>query len=99
GFYASAAKAGILASGDPDGFLRNFELMGVQRHLKAAGIFARLWHRDGKPAYLEDVPRTLTYVHELGPRHPELEFLVRLIGERCLPALERLAAVAEPARR
>lgn len=68
-------------------FLRYFELMGVQRHLKAAGIFARLNHRDGKPGYLRDVPRTLSYIADLTPRYPELEFLVRLIEDRCLPAL------------
>ncbi|HEX5513613.1 MAG TPA: phosphotransferase, partial [Gammaproteobacteria bacterium] len=43
-------------------WLRWFDLMGVQRHLKASGIFARLWHRDGKPGYLGDVPRTLQYI-------------------------------------
>ena len=69
-------------------FTRDFELMGVQRHLKAAGIFARLNHRDGKSVYLHDIPRTLQYVIELLPRYTELEFLVTLIRERCLPALE-----------
>ena len=69
-------------------FTRDFELMGVQRHLKAAGIFARLKHRDGKSDYLHDIPRTLQYVIELLPRYTELEFLVTLIRERCLPALE-----------
>ena len=67
-------------------FLRYFELMGVQRQLKAAGIFCRLNHRDGKPGYLNDVPRTLEYIVELGPRYQELDFLVRLIEERVLPA-------------
>jgi aminoglycoside/choline kinase family phosphotransferase len=71
-----------------DDFLRYFELMGVQRHLKAAGIFARLNHRDGKPDYLLDVPRTLSYVIDLVPRYEELAFLGRLIEERCLPGLE-----------
>jgi aminoglycoside/choline kinase family phosphotransferase len=69
-------------------FLRYFDLMGVQRHLKAAGIFARLNHRDGKPAYLADVPRTLQYIVDLGPKYAELEFLVRLVNERCLPAMQ-----------
>ncbi|MGI9199579.1 MAG: aminoglycoside phosphotransferase family protein, partial [Woeseiaceae bacterium] len=73
---------------DADTFLRHFELMGVQRHLKAAGIFARLNLRDGKPGYMADIPRTLNYIVELGPRYPELEFLTELIVERCLPALE-----------
>jgi N-acetylmuramate 1-kinase len=71
-----------------DEFLRAFELMGVQRHLKAAGIFARLCHRDGKPSYLGDVPRTLGYIVELAPRYAELAFLVELIEARVLPALD-----------
>ena len=60
--------------------------MGVQRELKAAGIFCRLNHRDTKPAYLDDVPRTLNYIVELGSRYEELDFLMRLISERVLPA-------------
>lgn len=68
-------------------FLHAFELMGVQRHLKAAGIFARLWLRDGKPGYLGDVPRTLGYIVELAPRHDELAFLAGLIDEQVLPRL------------
>ena len=73
---------------DESQFMRYFEFMGVQRHLKAAGIFARLNHRDGKPGYMADVPRTLSYIVELGPRHDELEFLIDLIKNRCLPALQ-----------
>ena len=72
---------------DAGQFLRYFDLMGVQRHLKAAGIFARLNHRDGKPGYLADVPRTLQYIVDLEPKYEELKFLVRLINERCLPLL------------
>ena len=68
-------------------FRRYFELMGVQRHVKAAGIFARLNHRDGKAAYLDDIPRTLSYLVELGPQYDELQFLVRLIEERMLPGM------------
>jgi len=59
----------------------------VQRHLKAAGIFARLNHRDGKPGYMDDIPRTLQYIVDLEPKYTELDFLVRLINERCLPLL------------
>ncbi|MFQ5608664.1 MAG: aminoglycoside phosphotransferase family protein [Woeseiaceae bacterium] len=69
-------------------FLRYFELMGVQRHLKASGIFCRLNHRDGKAGYLKDIPRTLSYIVDLGPRYDELAFLVRLIVDRCLPGFE-----------
>ncbi|HEX7060999.1 MAG TPA: phosphotransferase [Woeseiaceae bacterium] len=67
--------------------LGRFELMGVQRHLKAAGIFARLCHRDGKRGYLEDVPRTLRYIVEVAPRHPELACLAALIEEEILPRM------------
>ena len=73
---------------DEEQFRRYFELMGAQRHLKAAGIFARLCHRDGKSAYLEDVPRTLSYIAELGPRYPELEFVIDLIESRVLPGMD-----------
>jgi len=66
-------------------FRRHFELMGVQRHLKAAGIFCRLNHRDGKTGYLGDIPRTLSYIVELGDSHEELEFLVGLIESKVLP--------------
>ena len=73
---------------DQDQFLRYFELMGVQRHLKVAGIFARLNHRDGKPAYMAHIPRTLSYIVELAPRYEELHFVLDLVNERCLPALQ-----------
>jgi aminoglycoside/choline kinase family phosphotransferase len=59
--------------------------MGVQRHLKASGIFARLWHRDGKAGYLPDVPRTLQYIVNACANDVELEFLGELVAERVLP--------------
>lgn len=65
-----------------------FDTMGVQRHLKAAGIFARLERRDGKRGYLKDVPRTLGYVVDVANCYPELEFLATFVEERCLPRLE-----------
>jgi aminoglycoside/choline kinase family phosphotransferase len=86
--YFGRLDASVRGSLSEDNLMRCFELMGVQRHLKAAGIFARLNHRDGKPDYMLDVPRTLSYIVDLAPRYPELEYLVRLIEERCLPALE-----------
>jgi aminoglycoside/choline kinase family phosphotransferase len=70
-------------------FRRYFDLMGVQRHLKAAGIFARLNLRDGKASYMADIPRTLGYITRLRSDYAELEFLARLIDTRCLPGLER----------
>jgi aminoglycoside/choline kinase family phosphotransferase len=82
-----AAAAGLDTGTDEAQFLRWFDLMGVQRHLKAAGIFARLWHRDGKPGYLPDVPRTLGYVVEACARHDDLAALGDLVRERVLPAM------------
>jgi len=86
-YYGLLDKSTQAAITEPD-FVRAFELMGVQRHLKAAGIFCRLNHRDGKSGYLADIPRTLSYIVDLSPRYRELDFLVRLISERCLPQLE-----------
>ena len=71
---------------DEQQFCRYFELMGVQRQLKAAGIFCRLNHRDGKSRYLDDVTRTLEYIVEISPRYEELSFLQHLIDARILPA-------------
>jgi hypothetical protein len=67
---------------------RWFDRMGVQRQLKAAGIFARLNHRDGKPGYLADIPRTLGYVVEVAGRDADIGSLGSLIAGRVLPALD-----------
>jgi len=66
----------VMAEVSTQEFLRWFHLMGVQRHLKAAGIFARLKHRDAKPGYLADIPRTLSYVARVARQYPELEVLI-----------------------
>ena len=71
---------------DERAFRRYFELMGVQRHLKAAGIFARLNHRDGKSRYLEDIPRTLSYIVDLRDDYEELGFVIDVIERQVLPA-------------
>ena len=67
---------------DAGQFLRWFDLMGVQRHLKAVGIFARLYLRDGKSGYLGDIPRTLNYVLEVTDRYAELADLQSLLRAR-----------------
>ena len=87
GYFGLAVQSGILEQRHEGQFLRWFDLMGVQRHLKAAGIFARLYRRDGKPAYLADIPRTLGYVLEAADLYPELAALGRFVGHRVLPAL------------
>ncbi len=73
GYHNLALQSGILREDNEAEFLRWFDLMGVQRHLKAAGIFARLNIRDQKPAYLQDIPRTLDYIIEVSARYPELQ--------------------------
>jgi aminoglycoside/choline kinase family phosphotransferase len=77
GYLELASQSGVLQPnhGDEAQFLRWFDWMGVQRHLKASGIFARLYRRDGKPGYLADIPRTLNYVLDVGDRYPELAAL------------------------
>ncbi len=62
-------------------FLSWFDLMGMQRHLKATGIFSRLNYRDGKEAYLKDIPRTMGYVKDVASRYPQLESFSQFIGE------------------
>ena len=62
-------------------FLSWFDLMGVQRHLKATGIFARLNYRDGKAGYLQDIPRTMGYVKEVAGRYPQLHRFAGFLAE------------------
>jgi aminoglycoside/choline kinase family phosphotransferase len=87
-YYEEARDSGVLPEVGEALFLRWFDLMGAQRHLKASGIFARLWHRDGKRGYLKDVPRTVGYIVEVSGRYPELAGLHRLLVERVVPAME-----------
>ncbi len=86
-YHDIAIDHGILRGPQKEQFLRWFDLMGVQRHLKATGIFARLNHRDGKPGYLNDIPRTLNYVVEVSGRYAELGAFKQLLEERVLPQL------------
>lgn len=66
-----------------------FNLMGVQRHLKASGIFARLYHRDNKKSYLEYIPRTLSYILALTNDYPQLYYLYQLIEDHIMPQLNQ----------
>jgi aminoglycoside/choline kinase family phosphotransferase len=78
-YWEKARKAGLPVQADIDSFYRDFEWMGVQRHLKVAGIFARLSHRDGKHAYLDDIPLVVHYLKRTCKRYTELLPLGRLI--------------------
>ena len=69
-------------------FMRWFDLIGVQRHLKVLGVFSRLWHRDGKIGYLADLPLTLNYVRDACRRYPELVEFERWLAWRVAPGLE-----------
>lgn len=87
-FRRLSQEAGLEAGRDDAQFLRWFDLMGVQRHLKVGGIFARLFHRDGKEGYLADIPRTLQYAVNSCARHEDFNALGDLIATRVLPAVE-----------
>lgn len=76
--WERARAAGLPVPADFAEFYRDFEWMGIQRHLKVLGIFARLFHRDGKDAYLKDMPLVARYVHKALCRYDELAGLRRL---------------------
>ena len=86
--HARSRAEGLLDGVDFATFLHWFERMGIQRHLKAIGIFARLNHRDGKPGYLNDIPRTLGYVREAASRHSDLADFAAFLEARVVPVLE-----------
>lgn len=78
-FWEKARKAGLPVAEDFGDFWRDFEWMGLQRHLKVLGIFARLALRDGKRGYLDDIPRVWTYAHRVCSRYQGLGPLARLL--------------------
>ncbi|HQY39664.1 MAG TPA: phosphotransferase [Giesbergeria sp.] len=87
-YWEKARKAGLVGASSPTGwgadfgeFYRSVEWMGLQRHLKVAGIFARLTLRDGKPKYLQDAPRFLHYIRTTADRYRELGPLCKLIDQ------------------
>lgn len=88
------ADSGILdGNTDPAQFRQWLDLTGMQRHLKAAGIFARLHHRDGKSGYLNDIPRTLGYVRDVAASYPQLSVFSDWLQQRVLPAFKMDVAV------
>ena len=79
-YWQQASALNIPVQPDFEDFLRASDLMGVQRHLKVIGIFARICHRDGKPRYLADVPRFFAYIDAVIARRPELAELDVLLA-------------------
>lgn len=77
-YWEKARRAGFPVDRDFAAFYRDFEWMGLQRHLKVLGIFARIRYRDGKPGYLEDAPRFIGYVRAVCARYRELGALLRI---------------------
>jgi aminoglycoside/choline kinase family phosphotransferase len=90
-YHQRASDAGLPVP-ELDTFLRDADWLGVQRHLKILGIFARLHHRDGKSHYLADAPRFIGYLDDVLPRHPQLQPLAELLDRRVKPAMHALAA-------
>lgn len=94
-FRKEAISQGTIPPVDADNFQRWFDLMGLQRHLKVLGIFARLYHRDGKAGYLNDLPLVLSYVLEIGSRYHETSELVEWMRQAGIP--QRIGTVHIPA--
>jgi len=88
-YWDKARKAGLPVGDDFGDFYRGVEWMGLQRHLKVAGIFARLTLRDGKPHYLADTPRFIHYIRSTCARYRELKPLLRLV--------DKVEGIEEPA--
>jgi aminoglycoside/choline kinase family phosphotransferase len=88
-----AVAAQLMPAIDDNTFIRDFDLMGLQRHIKVLGIFARLYHRDGKENYLNDLPMTLSYVMSVGKKHTETKKLIQLFEELGVPNIISETAV------
>jgi len=93
GFRERLKHAGLDLGADEE-LIRRFDLMGLQRHIKVLGIFARLFYRDGKAGYLEDLPRVLAYTRETAALYPETADFARYIDERIEPRFEAAQANA-----
>ncbi|MGL5360702.1 MAG: aminoglycoside phosphotransferase family protein, partial [Shewanella sp.] len=78
-------------------YQRWFDLMGLQRHIKAAGIFARLYYRDHKPAYMADIPLTLGYIIDIAAAYPELAPFAAWVQAKVLPAFTPTSRAPAPA--
>ena len=80
-YWEKARKAGLPVREDFADFYWDYEMMGAQRHLKVLGIFARLYHRDGKEGYLKDMPLVMEYLHKACERYIDLKPLLNILLE------------------
>jgi aminoglycoside/choline kinase family phosphotransferase len=78
-YWQTARQLGLAVPADFGDFHRDYEWMGVQRHLKVLGIFARLYHRDGKDGYLNELPRVIDYLRRACARYRDLQPLAKLL--------------------
>jgi len=89
-YYAELIKNGLINSDiSYDEFVYWFDFMGLQRHLKAIGIFSRLYLRDNKPGYLKDIPRTLSYVLQVSEKYSELSLFNEWLRCNVIPVASR----------
>jgi aminoglycoside/choline kinase family phosphotransferase len=80
-YWEKARKAGLPVREDFADFYWDYEMMGAQRHIKVLGIFARLYHRDGKDGYLKDIPLVMEYLHKACERYIDLKPLLNILLE------------------
>jgi N-acetylmuramate 1-kinase len=80
-YWEKARAAGLPVREDFGEFYRDYEMMGAQRHIKVLGIFARLYHRDGKNGYLKDMPLVMEYLHKACERYIDLKPLLNILLE------------------
>jgi N-acetylmuramate 1-kinase len=78
-YWEKARKSGLPVHSDFSDFFRDYEWMGVQRHLKVLGIFARLYHRDNKDGYLKDLPLVMDYLRRACERYVDLKPLLQIL--------------------
>jgi len=96
-FAEQAMARGVLPALQPREFLRDFDLMGAQRHIKVLGIFSRLWLRDGKSGYLKDIPLTFRYLQQVAGEQPPLADFAEWLASNVAPQLPAALVVAETA--
>jgi len=90
-YRLGAARLGLDAGRDREEFLRWFDRVGLQRHIKVLGIFTRLWYRDGKPGFLADLPRVLDYTLDVTGAEPSLAEFDDFLRRRVVPAFAMAA--------
>ena len=87
-YARTAADVGVLPDIDDTTFLRWFHLMGLQRHIKVLGVFARLSLRDGKHQYLDDLSLVIQYVRDVAARHSEFKAFTQWFDATLMPLID-----------